>query len=191
MKRTSLCIVSGTILAACLVASVAFAGPKAAKFRHADKNKDGKIGPREAAIVKHNAYLRNRSDVDRPWEAEADKNGDNKVDAVELRSFHVAKLDKNGDGKIDGVERRLYWLDKRAVVNTDVEKKYDADGNGYLSWDEAKEMLKDKLVVISTRGKAIVSNDIEMEFDTNDDGIIDASEAPALRAALEEAKATK
>lgn len=151
----------------------------------ADKNKDGHIDPAEAKFIKRDAYLRNRSDVDRPWEKDADKNDDGKVDAVELRAFHISKLDANGDGHVDPAERRLYWTKKWRVVDTAIEKKYDKDGDGFLDWTEAREMLKDRLVLIQTDGKAKVDTDIELEFDANGDGVIDKAEAPALRAAIE------
>jgi hypothetical protein len=150
----------------------------------ADRDRDGAVEPREAARAATVRYLRRRSDVDRPWEIQADVNSDGAVDVVELRRYHRAKMDGNGDGVIGPAERRLYWTQCRAVVNTPVEKKYDADGNGYLNWDEAREMLKDKLRVIETGGRAVVNTDIETEFDADGDGIISVKEAEAIRAAL-------
>ncbi len=152
----------------------------------ADVNQDGRVGPREAAAAGRQYYLRELSVADRPWEKAADANGDGKVDVKELRVFHVSKMDVDGDGKITGIERRTYWVQKRAVVNTAAEKKYDANADGYLSWEEGRELLKDRLIVINTEGKAIVNTDLEAEFDANADGIIDRAEAPALQEALKD-----
>jgi hypothetical protein len=151
-----------------------------------DRNHDGVVQPIEKAKAHTALYLRNRNDVDRPWEKYADKNNDGKVDAVELRAFHLVQLDANGDGVIVLAERRLYWAQKRAIVNTDLERKYDTNGDGYLSWDEAREYLRDRLRVIETDGRAIVNNDLETEFDADGDGILSRAEAAKLKAALDE-----
>ena len=151
-----------------------------------DRNKDGWVQPVEGAAARRHAYLRRRSDVDRPWEKMADANNDGEVDGRELRAFHVGKLDANGNGRIEPAERREYWR-KRWRVNTAVEKKYDANGDGFLEWPEAREMLKDKHTLILTHGEARVDTDLELEFDLNVDGIIDRAEAPGLLAALNEA----
>jgi hypothetical protein len=72
-----------------------------------------------------------------------------------------------------------------------MEKKYDADGDGWLTGDEAKEYMKDRLRLIHTNGRAKVDTDIEKEFDANGDGIIDRSEAQAIRDALEDPSAAE
>jgi len=71
------------------------------------------------------------------------------------------------------------------VVDTPAEKRYDTNGDGYLSWAEGREMLKDRLAIIQTDGRAIVNNEIELEFDVNQDGVIDREEAAKLKAALD------
>ncbi len=152
----------------------------------ADVNQDGHVGPKEAATARRSLYIRELSVADRPWEKKADANADGRVDLKELRIYHVSQLDANQDGRITVVERRAYWVQKRSVVNTALEKKYDTNGDGYLSWDEGRELLKDRLTVIKTDGQAIVNTDLEMEFDANGDGIIDRKEAPAVQQALEE-----
>ena len=90
-------------------------------------------------------------------------------------------MDHNGDGKVDKKERKRYWAKHKAKVNTDLEEKYDADGDGYLSKSEAKEMLKDRLRVINTHGRAKVNTELEAEFDADGDGIISRHEAKAMR----------
>ena len=106
------------------------------------------------------------------------------MDGAELRAFHIVKLDANGNGVIEPGERDHYWR-RRWVVNTPVEKKYDHNGDGYLEWPEAKEMLKHKHALIMSGGLVKVDTDLELEFDANANGIIDASEAPALKAAID------
>lgn len=145
----------------------------------ADADKDGVVEAGEAKV-----YFRAKSTVDRPWEAKADANNDGKVELKELRVYHKTQMDADGNGMVTVAERRSYWVKGRALVNTEAEKHYDTNGDGYLSWDEGKELLKDKAAIIKTNGKAIVSNDIEAEFDSNSDGIIDGKEAPALLEAI-------
>jgi hypothetical protein len=151
----------------------------------ADKNKDGLVGPREAAAAaRRNRYLRARSDVDRPWEKLADTDGDGRVDGMELRVYHIKRMDANGDGVIQPAERVAYW--KRArIVDTEIERKYDRNGDGFLEWPEVRELLKDRYALIVTQGQAKVDTDFELEFDADQDGVIDKTEAAALKAALE------
>lgn len=190
MKKT--CLLCLLILAVC--AANANAWPRwRHKPRHKvntpaenrmDKNNDGWVQPREAAAARHHAYYRNRADVNRPWEQAADRNNDGVVDGTELRKFHLRHLDANHNGRIDSAERTAYW-DRRWTVNTAVERKYDANGDGFLEWPEAREMLRDKHALIVTHGQAKVDTDLELEFDANDDGILDRAEAVALLAALD------
>lgn len=149
-----------------------------------DADKDGVVEPAEIAARRQ--YIREKSVVDRPWENAADANNDGKVDLKEVRVYHVTQMDTDHDGSITVTERSAYWTKTKAVVNTELEKKYDADNDGYLSWVEGKELLKDKLVVVNTKGKAIVNTDLEAEFDANGDGVIDRVEAPAVQSALKE-----
>lgn len=151
----------------------------------ADRDHDGIVEPGEAARARGVGYARNLSAVDRPWEKAVDLNHNGKVDASELRAFHLTHLDFNRDGIITPAEHRAYWLQNRAVVDTMLEKKYDANGDGYLNWIEAREMFKDRHIIIKTHGKAIVSNDMELTFDTNKDGMIDRDEAAKIQAAFD------
>ena len=150
----------------------------------ADKDHDGVVEPREAARLNSAHYMRTASLVDRPWEARADLNNDGRVNRAELHVYHLGQLDADHNGLITPAERQNYWVGKRAVVNTPLEKRYDTNGDGYLSWIEGREFLKDRLILINTHGKALVSNELEMEFDANKDGIIDLTEAAKLKNAL-------
>jgi len=190
-----------------------------AKFKHADKNKDGKISRKEfvkekqftrrakskvntkreekmdtnddgvvsrkeAGKARTKAYLDKRSDVNRAWETKADTDGDGKVSLNELKSYRVSVMDGNGDGAIDKTERRRYWISVKSKVNTEREEKYDADGDGYISGDEAEEMLRDVLRVINTHGRAKVNTDLEASYDADGDGVISREEAQLMRDAL-------
>lgn len=190
--------------------------PMAARKAHADRNKDGQVDKKEIQLEKNReknqkakvnkpweakadtdkdgvveakearVYFRAKSVVDRPWEEKADANNDGKVDWKEIHVYHKTQMDSDGNGIITVEERRAYWVKTKSVVNTEFEKKYDKDGDGYLSWDEGREMLKDKYAIIQTKGKAIVNTDLEAEFDANSDGVIDRSEAPAVREAIKD-----
>ena len=155
--------------------------PREAK---ADTDNDGVVEPKEAAAAKK--YFRKKSVVDRPWEEKADANNDGKVDWKEIRTYHKTRMDTDNNGTITVIERRNYWLKTKSVVNTEYEKKYDTNGDGYLTWAEGKELLKDKHRIIQTKGWAIVNTDLEAEFDANSDGIIDRSEASAILEAVKE-----
>ncbi len=150
----------------------------------ADKDNDGVVEPKEAARMNSSHYMRNASVVDRPWEATADANKDGRVDRAELHTYHLGVMDADHNGVITPAERKIHWAGKHAVVNTAAEKKYDTNGDGYLSWEEGREMLKDRVAIIQTHGRAIVNNELEMEFDTNKDGVIDRTEAAQLKDAL-------
>lgn len=148
----------------------------------ADKNEDGIVQPKEAHKAK--TQVKKKSVVNRPWEAKADTNGDGKVSAAEMRKHHFGVMDANNDGKIADMERRLFWVHRRAKVNTALEKKYDANNNGLLEGSEAQALLKDRLRIISTNGKAKVDSIVEREYDANNDGIIDKEEAETIKDAL-------
>ena len=102
----------------------------------------------------------------------------------EYKTFRNTQMDKDGSGAVSKAERTSYWKMRKSRANTDREKQYDADGNGYLNGDEALAMLRDRLRVINTHGKAKVDGDLEREFDVNDDGIIDRDEAAAMKDAV-------
>ncbi|MBU1925909.1 MAG: hypothetical protein KKB82_08335 [Candidatus Omnitrophica bacterium] len=97
--------------------------------------------------------------------------------------------DKNKDGVVTQREWKIEnkWEAKqKSRVNNAVEKRYDADGNGWLEPGETKEMLKDKYRLIQTNGRAKVDTPAEAAYDTNSDGIIDVQEAAGLKQALGE-----
>ncbi len=150
----------------------------------ADKNNDGVVQPREAKRAVTSEYLKKHSDVNRPWEAKADTNGDGKVSAAEMRKHHFGVMDVNKNGKIEKMERKLFWVHRRAKVDTALERKYDANGNGLLEGDEAQALLKDRLIIINTHGKAKVDSVVEHEYDANLDGVIDREEALTMKDAL-------
>lgn len=153
--------------------------PKPVRFKHADKNKDGRIGPRELAAEK-----KHKAKVNTPWEARADTNNDGKVSPGELRKYRLGRMDANKNGVVDIAERRVYWVAWRAKVNTPFERLHDTNGDGFIDGAEAQEMLRDRLRIINTQGKAKVNTPLEREFDANKDGVIDREEAQAIRDAV-------
>lgn len=150
----------------------------------ADKNDDGSVSKGEYRHAKTQQYLKNEAEVDKKWEAKADDNSDGSVSRGELNSFHTTRMDKDGDGAVSKEEQKRYWQHKKARANTDREKGFDADGNGYISGDEARAMLQARLRVINTQGRAKVDNELEREFDGNGDGYIDRTEAILMRKAV-------
>ena len=96
--------------------------------------------------------------------------------------------DKNKDGVVDKKEWKMQkkWEHRqRSRVNNKFERKYDADGDGWLEPSEAKKLLEDKWQLIKTEGKAKVDCPIEAEYDINSNGIIDYEEAQAMKEDLQ------
>jgi len=179
--------VSFLVLACVFLVSHAKAGMTKQEFKHADKNKDGTVDKKEYKMKQQQEEKLRK--VNNWWEKRADTNGDGVVSSDELSSWkklEKEKIDLNGDGTIDAKEQRMCWAHARSRVNTDVEKKYDANGDGWLEPSEVKQLLQDKQTLIKTNGKAKVDTQIENEYDTNNDGVIDASEAGALKEDLED-----
>lgn len=156
----------------------------AARARHADRNKDGVITPRERRW-EHRWETRKRSKVSCAWERRADIDGDGWVEPAEIHTWRLKTRDLDNDGIITVVESRTYWTAWRNVVTMPIEQNYDANGDGYLDWSEAQELLNAKIRIIETDGRAIVDTEIEREFDSNGDGVIDPEEAEEIREALE------
>ncbi len=137
---TAICLALGTFL---------HAGPprrggsrKARTKRQADRNKDGKVDPREKHDFKEN-----------------DTNNDGRIDREE-------RADRDNDGDVDRKEAH----DARRKVNTAIEKKYDADGDGHLSKEEQEQLKAGE----DTDGDGKVSG--FERADKNDDGIVGARE---------------
>ena len=165
--------------------SLIFGAPPPAVVRaaHADKNRDGVVTRRE--LIKEKRFEHNqKAKVDTKWEKKADLDHDGKVEWQEYRVFRRDIIDVNNNGIIEPAERIAFWKNRRAVVNTPLEKKHDLNGDGYITWNEARELLKDIHTIIRTHGKARVDSLIEQEFDINKDGVIDGAEADALLAAI-------
>ncbi|MFC1621274.1 hypothetical protein ACFL2G_03110 [Candidatus Omnitrophota bacterium] len=163
----------------------AYAGRKgkAAKFKHADKNKDGMLNKKEIHMEKkweERHKVKGQSKVNTWWEKHADTNSDGVVDGDESaawKKLQRERIDLNGDGTIDAKEKRLCWRHGKSKVNTAMERKYDINSNGFLEPEEVKAMLKDKHLLVKTNGKAKVDSEIEQGYDTNNNGMIDKNEA--------------
>jgi hypothetical protein len=181
-KSTQWALLAAVVLVSS--ASPAQAWWRSRRAAHADHNRDGVVTPRE---VHHEQQWEHRqvSKVNTPWEHRADVNGDGRVEPAEYRAHHLKVFDGNHDGVITVVERHTYWTGWKALVTTDLERKYDMNHDGYLEWPEAKLLLQDRLRIINTDGRAIVDTDLERDFDENCDGVIDRTEGAAIREALE------
>lgn len=160
---------------------------RAAKIKHADKNKDGVVDKKEKHMEKK-WEEKKRSEANTWWEKRADTNNDGVVDGAELnqwKALEKERLDLNADGKIDPKERRTSWRHARCRVNTATEQKYDTNSDGWLETEEVRKMLMDRTNLIKVTGRAKVDSVMEEEYDMNRDGIIDHLEAEALKEDLE------
>lgn len=183
MRTLFLAVVAVAVSVACAQAQTKPVSQQK-RLQHADRNDDGVVTPREMRAEKVWEH-KQLSTVNQPWEKRADANGDGKVEPAEARIYRTQIIDINRDGTITVEERRGYYASWKRVVNTDAERKYDANGDGYLEWPEARKFLEDRLTIINSDGKAIVNTDIEREFDDNGDGVIDRNEAIELKEALD------
>lgn len=145
-----------------------------------DKNDDSRGGPKEILEAKTAEYLKEDSEVDTKWEKKTDTNDDGVVDRSEIED----RYDRNDDGKITPQEARTALQRQQAKVSNPFERRYDADGNGWISHQERREMAKAKLRLIDTHGKAKVDTPWERTFDKNNDGVINRQEAVLMRNAL-------
>jgi Ca2+-binding EF-hand superfamily protein len=179
------------LLAAFLVSSVEAQpkkGPKP-KFRHTDRNKDGRVDRKEMRMQKKWEKKQRAEKVKTWWHKRADTDGDGKLNAQERAAWKTLtkeRIDLDGDGVISPKERRLCWRHARSRVNTALEKKYDANDNGWLEPEEVKELFKNRYEHIKAHGKAKVDSPLEEEYDENDDGVIDANEAEVINEDIEE-----
>jgi hypothetical protein len=155
------------------------------KYKHADKNKDGTVDPKERVMEKK-WEQKQKSKVDTKWEAIADTDNDGKVEPDEAAEWKEDRLDLNDDGVITSVERSVSWKKGRSRVNTPLEANYDDDGDGWLEPDEVKDYLSAKYSLIQSNGKAKVDSPLEEEYDDDGDGIIDVDEAEDLKEDLED-----
>ena len=149
-----------------------------------DKNNNGIVQPKEAVAARSNRYLKNGSEVDKKWEEGADTDGDGVISREELKVERQDRFDRNDDGTVTRREIAKTATIRTKRVDTKHEEKYDADGNGFIDKSEGKEMLRDRLRVINTNGRAKVNTELEQQFDANGDGVIDREEAVALREAV-------
>jgi len=179
-----LVVITIMVLALAVFVSQALAKPPVeVRVKHADRNQDGVVDKKEIHMEKQ-WEQKQRAQVNSWWERRADTNNDGKVDSNELSAWKQLtkeRIDLNNDGVIDAKEKRLSWRHARSRVNTSLEKKYDANGDGWLEPAEVKELLKDRYALVKTKGKAKVDTAIEEEYDTNEDGVIDAGEAAAMK----------
>ena len=193
IKKTILFLVM-VLLAAFLVSNVEAQPRRGSKvrdkvrdkvrIRHTDKNRDGKIDRKEMPMEKKLEEKKRAKEVKTWWHRRADTDGDGKLNAQERAAWKTLtkeRIDLDGDGVISAKERRLCWRHARSRVNTKLEKKYDANDNGWLEPEEVKELFKDKYGHIKAHGKAKVDSPLEEEYDANGDGVIDADEAEVMK----------
>lgn len=118
----------------CAVTAILAAPPKAEKFKHADKNKDGVIDAKEVKMEKS-------------WEkSRMARHGKAKVNTP-LES----KYDANQDGWLDNVEAAELLKDRYELVKTSgkarvdsaLEQAYDTNNDGVLDADEAERMKEE------------------------------------------------
>ena len=97
-------------------------------------------------------------------------------------------VDRNKDGVVDNKEKaqaKKAAVRKKHKVNTALEAKYDANGDGWLQTPEINNVLRDKQALIKAHGKSKVDSTVEQEYDLDEDGWLDADEAALM---IEDAK---
>ncbi|MBU1694338.1 MAG: hypothetical protein KKC51_10295 [Verrucomicrobia bacterium] len=184
MNARTVATVSMAVLLSVACAEVVQARPWwGARRRHADRNKDGVVTPRERHWERR-WETRPRAKVNSAWERKMDADHDGWVEPGEVNTWRLRVIDVDHNGMISVVEHRTYWVNWKGVVNTPLERQYDANHDGYLEWPEARALMQDRLRIIETDGRAVVDTEIEREFDADGDGVIDRDEAEAIREVL-------
>ncbi len=150
LNKPNLVVIFAISIALLTLAAEAQATKRSAKFKHADRNKDGSVDQHEKKLEKN-------------WE-----------------QAQRSKADINNDGLVSAKKRELQWKHTNTAVNTPLEKKYDYNNDGLLQPEEAKDFLRARCALIKTNGKAIVNSNLEKEYDVDNNGIIDAPEAKAM-----------
>ena len=185
--RKFLLVLSIAALTLCVFHSQALAkgkgGGKAHKAQRIDRNKDATVDTQQRRRVKEKLERKEKK-AKNWWRKRADTDNDGKVSEQERAAWKEMtreRIDMNGDGVISPKERRLSWRHARSRVNTKLEKQYDANNDGWLEPEEAKNLLQARGELLKTRGKAKVDSEVESGYDTDDNGIIDAREAAVMR----------
>lgn len=118
----------------CFVSVALAAKPgSVARFKHADRNKDGVVDQKEMKMEhawEHRHWIKERAKVNTPLET---------------------KYDTNGDGWLEPSERKELLKDKyeliktngKAKVDTATEAEYDTNKDGIIDAKEAELMFKD------------------------------------------------
>lgn len=78
------------------------------------------------------------------------------------------------------VKKKL-WLTEPTKVGNSVEERYDVNHDGRLDARENKALLRDKMMIISARGKTKVETAADREYDLDHDGYVDAKESIYLK----------
>ena len=163
-------------------------GRKAAgPAKRMDRNKDGMVDIQERRQAKEKLESKEKK-ANNWWRKRADTDNDGKVSETERAAWKKTsreRIDMNGDGVISPKERRLSWRHARSRVNTNLEKQYDANNDGWLEPEETKNLLQARRELLKTKGKAKVDSEAEAGYDTDDNGIIDAREAAAMKADIQ------
>ena len=119
------------------------------------------------------------------WEPWADTNKDGRLDDNELyawKKLEMERLDTNRDKQIDEQEKRQIWKIIPSPVTTELEQKFDANGNGWLEPEEARKLLFRRVEsIFLTNGRGPIETGLEQLYDTNKDGVIDLEELKSLR----------
>ncbi|MFH1093971.1 MAG: hypothetical protein V1739_07450 [Candidatus Omnitrophota bacterium] len=187
--RKLLLVVSIAALVLCVYHSESLAKEKGSgqsnKAQKMDRNKDGMIDRKEQIQAKQKIENREREEkqTNNWWRKRADTDNDGKVSDQEEAAWKKMtreRIDMDGDGVISSKERRLSWRHAKSRVNTKLEKQYDANNDGWLEPEEAKNLLRSRRELLKTKEKAKVDSEVEAGYDTDENGIIDAGEAAAM-----------
>lgn len=116
----------------------------------------------------------------RPPAAKVDRNQDGVIDAKEMQ------MDRSREKRREHYEERRAWRMRKSKVNTAVEARYDANGDGWLQPEEARELVRSRYELVKTNGKAKVDTGLEAKYDANGDGVIEYSEAVIMQEDLKD-----
>ena len=118
----------------CFVSVALAAKPgSVARFKHADRNKDGVVDQKEMKMERkweRKQWMKSKAKVNNPVEVKYDKNGDGFLEPAEMKEMLKDK-------------HELIRTNGKAKVDTATEAEYDTNKDGIIDAKEAELMFKD------------------------------------------------
>lgn len=122
-----------------------------ARFKHADRNKDGRVDRKEKVMENRWENAHQHGDANTGGKGVYSAGEKPETPAAKVDTSLEKKFDSNGDGWMNAYENnellkykyRMVQANGRTRVETDAEKLYDTNNDGYINIEEAEVMKED------------------------------------------------